>query len=94
MTKKNNMLGTFINKQDLWVIPCQALLIMENYLKKQIADGYITKTGHPIKCITCDSKEFKDNIIDQTEQGIMEYEMVCIKCEQVNGLWSYGYWQV
>jgi len=67
---------------------------IEKFLDNQVKEGYISKDGTPLKCFNCESKELKDNITDSTEQGIMEYEKVCINCNKIVGCWAYGHWQL
>jgi len=67
---------------------------MEDEIKQQIADGYIDSIGTPLKCIMCECTDLKDEIVDYSEHGVMEYKKVCVECGIVTGYWSYGNWQV
>jgi len=67
---------------------------IKDYMKQQVKDGYILENGTPLKCHYCENEKLKDNITDQSEQGIMEYEKVCSDCDTIVGCWSYGHWQL
>ncbi|MCP3810054.1 hypothetical protein NLX78_22805 [Paenibacillus sp. Lou8.1] len=63
------------------------------YINRQIANGYITEDGYPLKCQHCDSK--KINIEDvYDEHVVVEKEATCRDCGSRVGYWSYGTWEV
>ena len=67
----------------------------EDYIKRQVDEGYIANDGRPIKCV-CGCTEFKQ--VDQYygEGYIEEYSLECTNqdCLKIVGNWSYGYWQI
>mgnify|MGYP003657578322 CR=1 FL=1 len=67
----------------------------ENFIKKQIEEGYIYENGNPKKCL-CGCTEFKQ--VDQYygEGHIEEYSLECSNqnCLKIVGCWSFGHWQV
>lgn len=68
---------------------------VEDYMKRQIEDGYITENGQPIKC-ECGCTEFKQVDQHYGEGHIEEYSLECTnqECLKTVGCWSFGHWQV
>tara|TARA_R110000765_G_scaffold398401_1_gene492766 strand:+ start:287 stop:505 length:219 start_codon:yes stop_codon:yes gene_type:complete len=67
----------------------------EDYMKRQIDEGYISENGHPIKC-ECGCTEFKQVDQHYGEGHIEEYSLECTnqECLKKVGSWSFGHWQV
>lgn len=67
---------------------------LEDYIKRQINEGYIAEDGHPLKC-ECGHTEFKQ--VDELygEGYIEEYILECTnqECLKIVGCWSFVYWQ-
>lgn len=68
-------------------------MTIEEDIKRGIELGLITNKLEPIKCGKCGSSEYKDEPTDYIDNLVVEKERVCDKCENVMGIWSYGYWQ-
>ena len=69
----------------------------EEYMCKQIEDGYIDSKGFPLKCFKCDGEElFQTNsqYLDSIGGPLLEYDMKCKNCDTIVGSWAYGHWQV
>jgi hypothetical protein len=68
---------------------------IEEYMKRQIEEGYISSDGHPLKC-ECGCVKFKE--VDQHfgSGHIEEYSLECTnnKCLKIVGNWSFGHWQI
>lgn len=62
-------------------------------LKEDLDGGYISLNMEPLKCIKCDSVDFKDITTDFWEGHICEYKRVC-KCGHQMGNWAYGNWMI
>ncbi|MDP1513101.1 hypothetical protein Q8I65_23355 [Paenibacillus ottowii] len=68
-------------------------MTLEEYINRQIADGYIAENGYPLKCHHCDST--KINIEDfYDEHVVVEKEATCVDCGGRVGYWGYGNWEV
>lgn len=66
---------------------------IEEYINQQIADGYITNKGVPIKCQYCDSTALREDSYHE-EHVVVEKLVTCIDCSAEVGLWSYGTWTI
>lgn len=68
---------------------------MEDELKQLIEKGYIDEKGKPLKCLHCESSNLKNTKqIYEDSAGLVEYTVVCVDCNGLNGYWSYGSWVV
>jgi len=47
-----------------------------------VENGYISQDGAPLKCFSCQGKEFKEANVDRLDgwRDVLEYDM---KCEKV-----------
>ena len=70
-------------------------LSFEEYYKQQIAEGYITENGTPLKC-SCGCTEFKQVNQYYGEGWIEEYSLECTNedCLKIVGTWAFGHWDV
>ncbi len=66
----------------------------EEYINEHIKLGYIDENLTPLKCLNCNSKNFKNKTIVQDEHGIMEYDVICVDCKNIVGHWAYGNWML
>lgn len=70
-------------------------LSFEEYYKEQIAEGYISENGKPLKC-GCGCTEFKQVNQYYGEGWIEEYSLECTNedCLKIVGTWAFGNWDV
>lgn len=70
-------------------------MTIEDYYKKQLQDGYISKNGAPLKCIKCESINLIDKVTDTLDgHTVLEYYVYCKDCGTKTGSWAYGNWQI
>jgi hypothetical protein len=92
MSKKYNIKP---HKKELELSDEQWLKLLErDYppLAEEVKLGYKTIMLAPIKCIKCESKDFKKVEMYGSEVGLEEYKLACKNCGHINGHWSYGNW--
>lgn len=92
MTKKEENTNTPL-QPSLDIAGVSSSLSFEEYMKKEIEEGYISENGTPLKC-WCGNKEFKQVKIYQSEYGIEEYSLQCTECLKIVGHWAYGNWHI
>lgn len=61
-------------------------------IKLSILKGYHNIDFSPRKCPYCKSKKFHKGCTTYGDYYIEEYELLCDKCNERVGLWSYGSW--
>jgi len=68
----------------------------EEYISKQIDDGYIYPNGAPKKCLNCECEKLIGVNYDYLDcyGQILEYDMKCEDCDTIVGSWAYGNWQI
>jgi hypothetical protein len=64
----------------------------ESTLKWELWFGLINNDLSPKKCRYCRNKEFNEIIIDKINSEICEKMVICTKCNNFVGYWSYGHW--
>jgi len=70
-------------------------LSTEKIWELEIKLGYVDGLGKPKKCRKCGCKYFQTKYTDIMDGGLVcEYEYICENCDSVQGVWSYGHWQV
>lgn len=75
--------------------PLSDLESFEDFLKKEIEEGFRLESGQPIKC-ECGCIEFKQVDKYYGEGHLEEYALECTNenCLKIVGRWSYGSWLV
>lgn len=63
-------------------------------LDRLLAGGFISDTLEPIKCFKCGSTVFIDTPTATDSGHVSEKERRCECCNQQNGYWAFGAWQV
>ncbi len=58
------------------------------------SEGCIADNLEPLKCFKCGSASFKDRTTATDSGYTTEIERWCAECDQLNGHWAYGAWQV
>ena len=61
-------------------------------IKLTILKGYKNIDFSPRKCHHCKCKKFHKGAIFYSDYYVDEYELLCDKCNERVGLWSYGNW--
>ncbi len=62
-------------------------------ISKAIADGYLSQDLEPLKCSSCESVEFMDDIKSTIAGHVAEMSRVCSNCHKKCGYWAYGGWE-
>jgi len=65
----------------------------EEDIKERLSSGFINSELEPIKCWNCGSTEFRDVCTDRIDFLEVERDRFCVKCNEIQGSWSYGFWQ-
>lgn len=66
----------------------------EREIAEAIEKGFINEDMEPIKCFKCGHEIFIDKTISLDGGVVSEKQRDCARCEQQNGYWAYGNWQV
>jgi len=61
-------------------------------IKMLILKGYKNLDFSPRKCHKCKCKSFHKGFVYYSDYYADEYELLCDKCNERVGLWSYGAW--
>lgn len=61
-------------------------------LDKQIEEGYLADDLEPLRCINCESTEFKEEVKSTDGGHVSEKESRCAACDKVMGYWAFGGW--
>lgn len=65
----------------------------KEYFDQLISEGYINRDGSPRKCF-CGCTEFKQVKEYREEHYLVEFQVQCLECGKINGLWAYGSWEM
>ena len=67
---------------------------LQDYVDNLVEEGYIDKSGYPLKCKHCGSTDLEHITVDRIDYTVCEKKVVCNRCKQLTGYWAYGYWEV
>lgn len=59
-------------------------------LEELIEQGYYSNDGEPLKCVDCESSNFKEKVTDFAGVHPCEMKIICKSCGHVVGYWAYG----
>lgn len=67
---------------------------VEESIQKDIEEGYLSSTGEPLKCWSCESTEGYNSVVTDLCGGVaFEEEAYCKSCGIVVGYMVQGQWQ-